>query len=118
MSVKSEIFDFPIHECQIKLVIGDTLKECCDKENLPWDSGIDNIYDAYVQMYNGIIYMVLRKDNSRQTVLHECVHAINKIYDYIQAGVDPGNDEVYARDISYLQEVVLKIFENEVNSSK
>ena len=57
----TKLFDFPIHECQIKLVIGDTLKECCDKENLPWDEGLDTSYDAYVQMYNGVIYMVLRK---------------------------------------------------------
>ena len=115
--VSNEI-KYPVYESIIKVVIGDTLKECCDKENLPWDVDIDNGYDAYVQRVRDVIYIVLRRNNSRQIVLHECVHAINKIYDYIQDGVDPGNDEVYARDISYLQEVVLKIFENEVNSSK
>ena len=114
----TKLFDFPIHECQIKLVIGDTLKECCDKENLPWDEGLDTNYDAYVQMYNGIIYMVLRKNNSRQTVLHECIHAINRIYDYIHANVSLDNDEVYVREVSYFQEQVLKVFENEINSNK
>lgn len=115
--VSNEI-KYPVYESIIKVIIGDTLKECCDKEDLPWDSGIDNIYDAYVERVRDIVYIVLRRNNTRQTVLHECVHAINQIYNYIQAKADPSNDEIYARDISYLQELVLKIFENEVNSSK
>lgn len=115
--VSNEI-KYPVYESIIKIVIGDTLKECCDKENLPWEENLDIKFDAYVQRVRDIIYIVLRRNNSRQIVLHECVHAINQIYNYIQADIDPGNDEVYARDISYLQEVVLKIFENEVNSSK
>lgn len=116
MTVK--LFDFPVYECEIKLVIGDTLKECCDEEDLPWEEGLDSNYDAYVQIYNGIIYMVLRKDNSRQIVLHECIHAINKIYDYIHADINLDNDEVYVREVSYFQEQVLKVFENEINSNK
>ena len=115
--VSNEI-KYPVYDSIIKVVIGNTLKECCDKEDLPWDNCIDERYDAYVQRVRDTIYIVLRRNNTRQTVLHECVHAINQIYDYIQANVDPGNDEIYARDISYLQEMVLKMFENEVNSSK
>lgn len=115
--VSNEI-KYPTYESTIKVVIGDTLQKCCDEENLPWEENLDIKFDAYVQRVRNIIYIVLRRNNSRQTVLHECVHAINQIYNYIQADVDPGNDEIYARDISHLQEIVLKIFENEVNSSK
>ena len=118
MSVKSEIFDFPVYESQVKLLIGDTLIECCNKENLPWEEDIDSGYDAYVQRIRGIIYIVLRRNNTRQTILHECIHAIDQIYTYITAEIDPKNDEIYARDVSYLQEQVLKIFENETNSNK
>lgn len=114
----SEAIQFPTYEQQIKVVIGSTLKENCLAYNLPWNEGEDAEMYAYCQKINDCIYIVLRKDNSRKTILHECVHAINTMYADMHAVMDVENDEIYARDVSFLQDAVLNIFENEINSSK
>lgn len=102
---------FPTYEQTIKVVIGNTLKECCIENNFPWEEHVDETTDAYCQKIEECIYIVLRKDNSRKIVLHECVHAINQMYTYMCAYLNVEYDEIYARDISFLQDKVLNIFE-------
>lgn len=121
--VSDQIY-FPTYEKGIKVVIGSTLKECCLKNELPWEEGEDDRMDAYCQFLKDNIYIVLRDDVGRKVVLHECIHAIDNMYNYVGAKMDVGNDESYVRDVSYLQDIVLDIFEkykskkNESNSSK
>lgn len=109
---------FPTYEQGIKVVIGDTLKECCLENTLPWEEGEDEKMDAYCQQVGEYIYIVLRKDNTRKVVLHECIHAVDNMYANISARMDVENDEIYVRDVSHLQDIVLTMFEEHINSGK
>lgn len=102
---------FPAYEQYVKVVIGNTLKDACLENNLPWEENQDEIMDAYCQRIKDCTYIVLRKDNTRKIVLHECVHAINQLYVNMNAAMDVDNDEIYVRDVSFLQDTVLSIFE-------
>lgn len=99
---------FPTYEQGIKVVIGDTLKECCLENTLPWEEGEDEKMDAYCQQVGEYIYIVL----------HECIHAVDNMYANISARMDVENDEIYVRDVSHLQDIVLTMFEEHVNSGK
>lgn len=44
--------------------------------------------DAYCQQVGEYIYIVLRKDNTRKVVLHECIHAVDNMYANISARMD------------------------------
>lgn len=114
---QSEPLVYPTYEQSVRVIIGPTLKEVCKEYDLPWDDGCDTSYDAYCQQVGEYIYVVLREDNSRRIVLHECVHAIDIMYANIEAKIDASNDEIYVRDVSYLQDIVLTMFENNIKKT-
>lgn len=109
---------YPTYEQGIKVVIGNTLRECCLENNLPWSETDDDELDSYVQQVGGYIYIVLRSDNIIRLVLHECIHAINVMYSNMGATMDVSNDEIYVRDVSHLQDIVLSIFKEHAPSIK
>lgn len=104
---KSEPLWYDTYESTVVVYIGETFKSICTEFNLPWELDDDQAVQGYVHVVDGIINIMLRTDSSRKVILHECVHAIDRMYSFMRAQLDPNNDEIYARDISCLQDVVL-----------
>lgn len=110
-SVTSDPILFGTYEQAVKVIVCDSLQEACIENRLPWSLDDDATTDAYEQYVKEYVYIVLKKGVTRQTVLHECVHAVDEMYAFMHASVDPKNDEIYARDVSWLQDRVLDFFE-------
>ena len=113
--LESDVIMFHTYEKGDKIVCGPTFFDVCTTLKLPWETDSDAKYFGYVQVLDGIVYIFLKDDSTRLTILHECVHAINSIYSMIGADIDPDNDEIYVRDVSWLQEQVLTLFEQHIN---
>lgn len=113
---ESELIEYPAYEQCIKVLVGDNLRQICLDKGIPWAENDDKVLDAYVQEFEGIIYVVLTPKCSRCTVLHEPLHALNQMYVNMMARMDVENDEIYVREASYLQDKVLTIFENAVKN--
>lgn len=113
---ESELIEYPAYEQGIKVIIGDNLRQICLDKNLPWAEDDNEVFDAYTQVFEGTIYIVLTPNCSRCVVIHETLHAINQMYAYMKARMDVENDEIYVREASYLQDKVLTIFENAIKN--
>lgn len=113
--LESDVIMFHTYEKGVRIVCGPTFFDVCTTLKLPWETDSDAKYFGYVQVLDGIVYIFLKDDSTRLTILHECVHAINSIYSMIGADIDPDNDEIYVRDVSWLQEQVLTLFEQHIN---
>lgn len=113
--MKSEIIYktfFDVCDRQITVYVCDDIKELCKEEKLPW-SGDEHELDGFAQYIGDRnIVVVLKYDNTRDVVLHECIHAINILYSTIDEKVDVDNDELYVRYVSWLQNQVLTKFES------
>lgn len=115
---ESELIEYPAYKQGIKVIIGDNLRQICLDKNLPWAEDDNEVFDAYTQVFEGTIYIVLTLSCSRCVVIHEALHAINQMYAYMKARMDVENDEIYVREASYLQDKVLTIFENTVKDGE
>lgn len=113
--LKSDPIPFPTYERNVIVVIGKSLTEVNKAFGLPWEETDDFNFAGYSQIFNGDVYIHLLDEGSRLTILHECIHAINLIYTEINAQVDTENDEVYVRDVSWLQDQVLTLIEKYTN---
>lgn len=116
--LKSDPIPFPTYERNVIVVIGKSLVEVNRTFGLPWEETDDLNFAGYSQVFNGDVYIHLIDDSSRLTILHECIHAVNIIYTEINARVDTENDEVYVRDVSWLQDQVLTLIEKYTNDLK
>lgn len=112
---KSSPIDLVWYECSVTLVICDDVKEGLKGLDLHW-SGEEESWEGCTAIGdNGDIYCIVREDVKRLTVLHECIHAINKIRFLVYSEVDLEKDETYVREVSWLQNTILDMWENYFN---
>lgn len=114
ITFRSKLIDFPPYERGVYVFVCNSLTDAAKELDIPWDYSDDERFDAYCTEAKDNIYILYKNNVNRQTVLHECIHAINKIYNYIGAEISLDNDEVYVRDLCWLQEEVLKAVEGHV----
>jgi len=102
-----------IHDCDINIYLVDKVINGLQDLSLPWEDGDINI-DGICLTYKGKMYILVENGSveRRQTLLHECLHAVNQIWNSYEATLDLGNDEIYVREVSYLQEFALKIIDS------
>lgn len=114
---RSEPILFEHFDKVVVIYIANTFKDIMDEYNFPNTGTEDDDILGLMLPANGCINILLTNESSRRVILHECVHAINAIYEQIYATMDVSNDEVYAWQVSWLQDKVLDIhYENKMKS--
>ncbi len=69
----------------------------------------DNQYcDGFFGMRGGNIYLWLPLEYNPVTTAHECIHAANRIWDSVGAGLRPDNDEV----ITYTHDAIHRMIKD------
>lgn len=114
IKLKSSPITLPAYESEVIVVVTDSLIETAKELELPWDFTDDDYIDAYCLPVKDKVYIVYKDSVNLRTVLHEPIHAINKIYNKIGADIHTDNDETYVRDVCWLQEEVIKLVKNEI----
>lgn len=112
---KSQPIEFPTLESEVLVIVTDSLVETAQELNIPnWTTTDDEDMDAYCITVKKTVYIIYKDDVSFRTILHEPIHAINQMYQKVGASVLVENDEIYIRDVCYLQEKVYNLVKNEI----
>lgn len=111
---KSNPIIFPTYESEVIAIVTDSLVEAAKELELPWDFTDDDYIDAYCLPVKDKVYIVYKDNIDFRTILHEPIHAINKIYHKIGAEIHTDNDETYVRDVCWLQEQIYNLVKNEI----
>lgn len=63
----------------------------------------------------GNFYCIVCRDSNKLIVLHEAHHAINKVRNYVISEVNLEYDETYVREVSWIQNICLEMWESYFN---
>lgn len=89
-------FKVPIYGYKINVIIFDDIKEV--EKDYP---EVKDSYGATMQYTDGCI-VLMKNDDITLTIVHECEHIKNAIWNFIGYTPQAGNDEVDAYLITYL----------------
>lgn len=103
-------FVVPIYGYKVNVVIFDDIKEI--KGEYP---DLKECYGATMQFTDGCI-VLLRNDDITLTMVHECEHIKNAIWNFIGYTPQSNNDEVDAYLITYLFSKLKEIYKKHIAS--
>lgn len=103
-------FVVPIYSYKVNVVIFDDIKEIEDKY-----PDLGECYGATMQFTDGCI-VLLRNDDITLTMVHECEHIKNAIWNFIGYTPQSNNDEVDAYLITYLFSKLKEIYKKHIAS--
>lgn len=96
-------FIVPIYEYKVNVVIFDDINEV--KNRYP---DLDDCYGATMQFTDGSIVLLNNNNDIVYTIVHECEHVKNAIWNFIGYTPQASNDEVDAYLTSYLFSELMK----------
>lgn len=90
-------------EGSVSLVVTDSFIQSFKDLDIPWDYEDENNLGWCVTGNDGNIYVIIKDIQDTETVLHECIHAINKLFSCKYCVTTLEDDELYVRYVSKLQ---------------
>lgn len=100
----------------VVLIITDSIIDAKKELGLSWEiEDANDEGEAVISLSDNIVYCIVTDCVKRLTVLHEALHCINFIYTCINAVVDVENDEIYVRNATWLQDIILAEWEDYYN---
>ena len=108
---KSPAIDLLWYEYNVVFVICTQILDALKELNLQWD-GEESGWEGATIWTGSTVYCLVNEDSNKRTVLHEAIHAINKIRFTVYSEVDLQKDETYVREVSWLQDKMLDMWED------
>lgn len=103
-------FVVPIYGYKVNVVIFDDIKEVKDKY-----PDLEECYGATMQFTDGCI-VLLRNEDITLTIVHECEHIKNAIWNFIGYTPQATNDEVDSYLITYLFSKLTEVHKKHIAS--
>lgn len=114
---RSQTIEFPYLDYSIVFIIADSIYEAKVELKIEYTEDDKHDIGQAVLDKNGIIYCIVVDDRTeRLTVLHEAIHCINIMYRMIGAEISLDMDEIYVRQVSWLQDQVLGLWDAYYNN--
>lgn len=101
----------PVFECDVHVVVGTDPTSYLEKHNIP----IESLYGAaaitvWDEDNSSSVHVILHEDVGYDTIAHEAVHCINKIFLAKHVKPDFDNDEIYAYHVGWLSGEIAEFF--------
>lgn len=103
--ITKKVLKVPLYPCKIEILIYDNNDEIRKfRGDVEYCSGFCDYYK------DGYIRIAIKSSSKNSAIVHECEHAKNFVFKYIEYKSDINNDEVDAYLIGWIADKVTKLY--------